>query len=256
MAGRDQADLQAGDGGFLQIGSKNRFADNKAQLNLSAFLYNYKNMQFLEEDPVLFGEGVANAPAARIYGLEAEGSWMVTPSFRIDASLSWLEGKFTKDYYALDSAAAMAAQVAAGFPGWLYWVNFYPATVARDSARENINGNRVPKLPRWQGNIAATYTGEVGPGTMTARAQLIYRGEYQYRLFNDSAVDTTPDYTQVNLMLKYQPENTGFDITARITNLFNVDGVNSRFSDPYGSAQVMETFIPPRQFILSAGYRF
>ena len=240
----------------FEIGSKNRFADNTAQLNVSAFLYNYKNMQFLEEDPVLFGEGIANAPSARVYGLEAEGSWMVTPEFRLDASLSWLEGEFTGDYYALDPAAAQAAQNAAGFPDWLFWSNYYAASVARDGARQNIKGNRIPKLPRWQGNIAATYTGEVGPGTLTARAQLIYRGEYQYRLFNDSDVDTTPDYAQVNLMLKYQPEDTGFDITARITNLFDTAGVNSRFSDPYGSAQVMETYIPPRQFILSVGYRF
>lgn len=240
----------------FEIGSKNRFLDDTLQLNASAFLYYYKNMQFLEEDPVLYGEGISNAPRARVYGVEVEGVWAPTTHLRLDSSLSWLEGKFTADYYALDPAAASAAQTAAGYSDYLYWTNFYSASVARDGARRNIKGNRVPKLPRWQGNLAATYTDEVGPGLLTARVQYIYRGDYQYRLFNDGDTDVTPSYSQVNLMLRYQPTGSNADVTLRVTNLFDEDGVNSRYSDPYGSAQVMETYIPPRQVILSVGYKF
>ncbi|WP_025292439.1 TonB-dependent receptor [Sphingomonas sanxanigenens] len=240
----------------FEIGTKNRFFGNSVQLNASAFLYNYKNMQFLEEDPVLFGEGISNAPKARVYGVEMEGSWLATENLRFDGSVSWLEGEFTSDYDALDPGAANAAQIAAGYPDYLFWTNFYAASVARDAARRNINGNRVPKLPRWQGSLAATYTAEVGPGLATARAQYIYRGKYQYRLFNDSGIDITPSYSQVNVMLRYELEEPGVNFTFRATNLFNKDGVNSRFSDPYGSAQVMETFIPPRQLIFSVGYKF
>jgi iron complex outermembrane receptor protein len=240
----------------FEMGSKNRFIGDTLQLNASAFLYNYKNMQFLEEDPVLFGEGISNAPKARVYGLELESIYAPTEHLRFDASMSWLEGEFTASYAALDPTAAAAAQNAAGYPDWLFWSNFYAAAVARDSARANIEGNRIPKLPRWQGNIAATWNGEVGPGTLTARAQLIYRGKYQYRLFNDGDVDLTPAYTQVNAMLRYEPEGTNTNVTLRAINLFDKDGINSRFSDPYGSAQVMDTYIPPRQVILSVGYKF
>lgn len=240
----------------FEIGSKNRFLDDTLQLNASAFLYNYKNMQFLEEDPILYGEGISNAPKARVYGLELESSYAPTTHLRLDASLSWLEGEFTSHYMALDPTNATNAQNAAGYPDYLFWTNFYDAVLARDAAREDIKGNRIPKLPRWQGNIAATWNGEVGPGKLTARAQLIYRGNYQYRLFNEGAVDTTPSYTQVNTMLKYEPEGTNTDITLRVINLFDKNGINSRFSDPYGSAQVMDTYIPPRQVILSVGYKF
>ena len=114
----------------------------------------------------------------------------------------------------------------------------------------------MPKLPRWQGNLALTYSGEVANGTFTARAQYVYRGNYEYRLFNDGAIDETPSYDQVNLLLSYGFGNTGADISLRVTNLFDDDGINSRFSDPYGSAQVMETFIPPRQVSVLLGYRF
>ncbi|MCJ2185945.1 TonB-dependent receptor [Novosphingobium beihaiensis] len=240
----------------FEVGSKNRFLDDTLQVNASAFLYNYKNMQFLEEDPILYGEGISNAPKARVYGIELETTWAPTEHFTIDASGSWLEGKFTSHYDALDPAAASAAQIAAGYPDYLFWTNFFPAVLARDAARADIKGNRVPKLPRWQGSLAATWNGDIGPGKFTGRAQLIYRGKYQYRLFNEGAVDLTPSYTQVNLMAKYEPEGTNTDITLRVVNLFDKNGVNSRFSDPYGSAQVMHTYIPPRQVIVSFGYKF
>lgn len=240
----------------FEIGSKNRFLGDTLQINASAFLYNYKNMQFLEEDPVLFGEGISNAPKARVYGVELESSYAPTDHVRFDASMSWLEGEFTSHYLALDPTNATNAQNAAGYPDYLFWTNFFAASSARDAAREDIKGNRIPKLPRWQGNIAATWNGEVGPGKLTARAQLIYRGKYQYRLFNEGVVDLTPSYTQVNTMLKYEPEGTNADITLRVINLFDKNGINSRFSDPYGSAQVMDTYIPPRQAILSVGYKF
>ncbi|MCT2400439.1 TonB-dependent receptor [Novosphingobium mangrovi (ex Huang et al. 2023)] len=242
----------------FEIGTKNRFLDDTLQINASGFLYNYKNMQFLEEDPILYGEGISNAPKARVYGIELETTWAPTNHLRFDTSVSWLEGEFTSHYEALDPAAAAAAQNAAGYPDWLFWLpdNFFPAVMARDAARADIKGNRVPKLPRWQGTAAATWNGQVGPGELTARAQLIYRGKYQYRLFNDGAVDMTPSYTQVNLMAKYEPNGTNTNVTLRVINLFDKNGINSRFSDPYGSAQVMDTYIPPRQVILSVGYQF
>jgi iron complex outermembrane receptor protein len=213
-------------------------------------------MQFLEEDPVLFGEGISNAPKARVYGLELESDWLPTQHLRLNGSVSWLQGEFTKDYLALDPRAAEDAQRAAGFPDYLFWTNFYAASVARENARRNIDGNSVPKLPRWQGNLALTYTSEIGSGTLTARAQYVYRGSYEYRLFNDGAIDKTPSYDQVNLMLSYGFGDTGADVTLRVTNLFDDNGINSRFSDPYGSAQVMETFIPPRQVSVLLGYKF
>lgn len=241
----------------FEIGSKNRLFGNSVQLNLAAFLYNYHNMQFLEEDPILFGEGTSNAPRARIYGLEAEASWIVTPGLKLDASLSLLDGEFTADYFALDPAVADAAQTAAGYPGiGLFFANFFPALLARDAARANINGNEVPKLPGVQGFVSATFNHEVGPGMLTARAKFVYRGEYQYRLFNLGAIDTVPSYETVDISLQYQPNGINLTLGLSVENLFDTVGLNSRLSDPYGSAQVTDTYIPPRQFIASVGYKF
>ena len=240
----------------FEVGTKNRFLDNTIQLNASAFLYDYKNMQFLEEDPVLFYEGVSNAPSAQIYGLELEGSWIATPKWRFDASLSLQQGKFNEDYNALDPVAASEAQIAAGYPGYLFWTNYYAAALARNAARRNINGNDVPKMPKVQGAISVTYSDHFAGGNITAKAEYLYRGKYNYRLFNDSGVDAVPAYGQTNLFFKYEPDAKPWYASLTVANLFDEEGINSRFSDPYGSAQTSDTYIAPRQWIVTMGYRF
>ncbi|KQM20604.1 TonB-dependent receptor [Novosphingobium sp. Leaf2] len=241
----------------FEIGSKNRFFGDTLQINASAFYYFYKNMQYIEEDAILFAKGIGNAPKAEIYGAELETDWRATSHLRLEGSLSLLHGEFTSDYYALDSTAATNAQIAAGYAGvGNFYGNFYAASLAREAARKNINGNKVPKMPAVQGSTAVSWTGEVGPGEFTARAQYIYRGKFNSRLFSNGAQDRTPAYSQVNLFAGYAFADTGISISATVTNLFNVDGINQRFTDPYGSAQISDTYIPPRQAILSVGYKF
>jgi iron complex outermembrane recepter protein len=65
-----------------------------------------------------------------------------------------------------------------------------------------------------------------------------------------------PSYDVVNLFFKYEPDDSKVSASLSVTNLFDSAGLNSRFSDPYGSAQVTDTFIPPRQWIASIGYKF
>jgi len=239
-----------------EIGSKNRFFGNTLQLNAAGFYYDYANLQFLDEDAVLYGEGTANAPGARIYGLELEGSWLPTTNLKFDASASLMGGEFDEDYLALDPVKAGEAQDAAGYPSYLFWSNFFAASSAREAVRENINGKDVPKLPGFQGSASVTYTNTVGSGELMLRAQYMYRGKFFYRVFNDPFYDLTPSYDQVNLFAKYTLESVPVYFSASVTNVFDTVGVNSRFSDPYGSAQGFETYVAPRQAIFSVGYRF
>lgn len=241
----------------IEVGSKNRFFGDTLQINASAFYYFYKDLQFIEEDAVLFGDGISNVPKAEVYGAELEMNWKATSHLHFDGTLSLLHGEITSDYQALDPSAADAAQAAAGFPGiGGFYGNFYAASLVRRAASVNIKGMKIPKMPSVQGSAAVSWTGEVGPGEFTARAQYIYRGKFESRVFNRPVQDDTPDYSQVNLFASYAFADSGFSISATVTNLFDEDGINSRFTDPYGSGQVSDTYIAPRQAIFSVGYRF
>lgn len=239
----------------LEVGSKNRFFGDTLQVNASGFLYYYKNMQFLNTDPQLYGYGISNAGSAKIYGLELETSWAPDKHWKFDGSVSAIHGTITSHTTGLDANDATAAQNAGGYPGYYYWFNPTGAAAARATAEVDLYGRQVPGMPTLQGSVAASYTNRVGPGNLTARVQYLYRGGLQARIFNES-YDKVEAYDQVNLMLHYQPDNRPFDITLRVTNLFNEAGENSRYTDPYGSGQTFTTYIPPRQFVGSVGFKF
>jgi iron complex outermembrane receptor protein len=40
------------------------------------------------------------------------------------------------------------------------------------------------------------------------------------------------------------------------TNLANRDGVNSRYTDPFGTGQTSQQYVAPRQVIFTIGYAF
>lgn len=241
----------------FEIGTKNRFFNNTLQLNASGFVYLYKGLQFLEDDAIIFADGTSNAGNARVLGLEFEGEWRATRHVRLEGSASLLQSKFTSDYFALDPSKADAAQAAAGWGTVAkFYQNFFAASTVRRAASQNIKGNRLPKMPTFQGSAAISWTGEVGPGELTGRAQYIYRGKFQSRVFNNSPNDNTPSYSQVNLFANYNLAKSGLHASVTVTNVFNTVGVNSRFTDPYGSSQISDTYIPPRQAIFSVGYNF
>ncbi len=240
-----------------EIGSKNRFLDNKLQLNASAFNYNYKDMQYISEDPFPYADGLSNIPKTRIQGVELEGAYIATNQLRFDGNVAYLKGEIRSDYTAYDAYALGQAQTAicvsqgACNP-------FDPRVVAaRNAAGQNVKGNTPPKLPKWAGTLSATYTQPLDKwGTLTVRPQWEYRGKYIYRVFDVSSLDQVPSYNLWNLWIGYQPPVEHWTFSLAATNLTNKDGVNSRFTDPYGSSVTSETYIPPRQFLVSARYDF
>lgn len=131
----------------FEVGSKNRLFDDAVSLNLAGFFYKYKNLQFLQEDPIPYQGGIAN-----IWGVEAEASWKATHSLRFDGNVTHLGGEFTQDYFALDAAAANAAtQAAAG----LGFGAFDPYTInLRAQQVRNLRGGSPPKLLKWSSALA------------------------------------------------------------------------------------------------------
>ena len=120
----------------------------------------------------------------------------------------------------------------------------------------NANGNQVPKLPRWQGSLRAGYSFGLGAARLMAQIEYIYRGSFQYRIFNDGALDSVPSYDQWNLYVQLAPPGSHWRYSLGVSNLFNIAGINARYTDPYGTGQTSDEFIPPRQLIGTVAYHF
>jgi iron complex outermembrane receptor protein len=76
------------------------------------------------------------------------------------------------------------------------------------------------------------------------------------RVFNEPTLDRVKSYSTTDLYFEYAPNESQFRVSLAATNLFDKAGVNSRYTDPYGTGQTSEQYIPPRQVIGTIAYSF
>jgi len=128
-----------------EIGAKTQWLDNRMHANLSAFYYDYKDLQVytLILRGAITVQNYTNASNARIYGAEAEFS--VTPVDGLDLSLfgSWLDATY-EDF---------------------------------QSAGQDYSGNRLPNAPRTSLTASAKYGWAAFGGTLAVQADATYRSK-------------------------------------------------------------------------------
>jgi iron complex outermembrane recepter protein len=78
----------------FEIGSKNMFANGKIMLNVTAFYYNYKDLQLSR---IVARTSVNDNVSAKIYGLEAEAVFRPTPELTINMGASYLHTEVSQD---------------------------------------------------------------------------------------------------------------------------------------------------------------
>ncbi|WP_174300174.1 TonB-dependent receptor [Caulobacter sp. S45] len=243
----------------FELGSKSRFFGRSLQLNLAAFYYLYRDMQYIEYDPVPFQSGISNIPSVHTYGLEGEAAYVALGGrLHLDASLALENGRVQGDYRSIDSTVANGIEQTAAC-GYGYNPGCYPAVIA---AARDLQGKTPPDMPKASGAISAAYTFDVPAlggqpaGALTPSVQYVYRGSEWARVFNEPGLDRVDPYGVTNLNLDYVPGTMGLKLSLTVTNAFDVDGVNSRYTDPYGTGQTSQQYIPPRQILGTVSYAF
>jgi iron complex outermembrane receptor protein len=151
------------------IGAKNRFFDNRFQLNAAAYYYDYKNY-FANMDPARTpvdsdGDGVYDGTEeqvnmetgdARIYGFDIQTTTILTDKDKLDLNISYVKKEFTDLFF--------------DFPD-----------IINDCGIEDLNydGNEMPQAPNW--NITANYSHNFvlpNGGTLTPRLEASYTSKY------------------------------------------------------------------------------
>ncbi len=106
------------------------------------------------------------------------------------------------------------------------------------------------------GSLSGSYDFDVPFGVLTPRVQYVYRGSEWARIFNVAGLDRVRAYGVTNFNLDFHPTGSNIRLSLTATNAFNVDGVNSKYTDPYGTGQTSQQYIPPRQIIGSVAFAF
>jgi iron complex outermembrane receptor protein len=248
----------------FEIGSKNQFLDGQLRFNVSAFYYIHRDFQYIETDPIPFAGGLANIPQVNDYGVEFEATY-VSPDSRlvVDGSLALERGQVIGTTKTLDSTIANAIEgpnFSGGFSGPCAFFSafFNPGCWAVVVAHEtNIQGNEPPDMPNVSGSASISYRFTTPIGDFMPRAQVVYRGDEWARIFNVPALDRVPAYTVVNLNIDFIPAgNDHLRLSLTGTNVGNVAGINSRYTDPFGTFTTSNQYIPPAQIMGTIAWRY
>jgi iron complex outermembrane receptor protein len=254
----------------FEVGSKNQFLDKTLTLNVAAYYYDHSNFQYIEQDPIPFDDGMANIPHVRDYGVEFEGQYRSSDSkLHLDGSLALEKGEVVGKYLTIDSTISNKLEgpnyTGANQENFTTFTfgpcAFFAAYGSKacwaqvEAAAINIQGKSPPAMPNVSGSISASYDFDVAYGTLTPWVQYTYRGKEWARIFNDPALDSVPAYGVVNLNLAYVPETAPhLKVSLAATNVTNEAGINSQYTDPYGTAQTSRQYIAPRQVIGTIAY--
>ena len=226
----------------FEVGLKSDFLDGRMRANVSAFTYDYENLQFQSTDPDIYRGGVANIPESEMKGLELELIGLVSESLSFDVRVAYLDTEITSSYEALDNLQAE-----------LY---FFGEEPIRYSLRENLQGNELAKSPELTANFGVEYVTDTSYGLLTTTAELIYRGDFQQRVFNNPIVDQVDSYSIVNFTASLDLIGDEWGIDLMLLNAGDKDGMNSSMTDVFGVAGTGIEYIPPRQIMGRVSYKF
>ncbi|MCY4154778.1 MAG: TonB-dependent receptor [Gammaproteobacteria bacterium] len=253
----------------FEIGAKGQFMDNRLNLSVAAFYYDYTNMQFLTTGGnATFSGGVGNLDESEVMGLELELQALLSEGFSLDAGFTLLDTEIKSDQRVLDNNKKWRQ---CAVPAFLRGenVNFgeeaNPRFRACGSAlAETIDGNPLPKAPDFSANISLNHALSTSFGEINSRLSYIHRDSFASRVFSTSdtdsrgrSLDSTKGYDLLNLSVYFTPaEYENLTVGLLVFNLTDEDAVNSRWSNNFGTAQTSEEFVRPRQVIGRISYDF
>lgn len=194
------------------------------RMNLSAFRYDYSNLQVRTPVPT-GGVGIESAARARSQGIEGEFTMTPTRGLRFDWNVAYLDAKF------LD-ARLSAVQV----PSFVFGTN--PPVVLED-----VSGNRLTRAPEWQVGVNGRYAWDIGSlratvqGSIrhqskvyfleTQQQQSTYVGQPWEEVDLRLALGTADDRWEVALFARNLTDNRRF---SQVTAFFGLP--NAAFNEP------------------------
>lgn len=198
-----------------QLGSKNRFFDNRLQINAEAFYWDFKNKQ---ETFLGFIPGIGNvlqtrnAGSVEMYGADVSVAGRITENDTLTGEVEYLHSDYKVYSYTipLGPGGATSAQ---------------PFT--RCDVGNNGNGTEtfdcsgldLVRAPKWSGRVAYTRTQPIGEaGTLIFNAQMKFSGSYW--LTNEfTPLGRHPSYQTYDAALTWQSANERFSLTGFIKNI-------------------------------------
>ena len=212
-----------------EIGSKNRFWNDRVQLNLAGFYYDYKDLQVFKF--LANAIAIENAAQATVAGAELELQAYLTDDFRVDGALAYLDAEYD-DFMSQDPI----------FP---------------ELGLQDVSGNRLNRAPEFSVSLGAEYEFDLGNhGRLVPRIQTYWQSEVFFRQFA-LATDRQDSFMKTDLRLSWFSEDETWRVEAFVRNLEDEDTVNNTtYGSPLYGASPQGIYDPPRTVGVTIGVTY
>ncbi len=210
------------------FGSKNRFFDDRLQVNAELFWNDITNAHTFIFDPSIPGAYGTSAGLASTFGVEVELAATPTDRWNVTASLAYLDAEY--DLYE-------------GF------TDGTPGNVI------DASGHKRERSPEWTASFTAAYDIPMGErGVLTPYVQVAYKDDYFITALNDPFLDHEDSFTQTDVRLGWESADGHWNAEAFIQNIEDNGPIIGGF---YAFSGVFVISGPePRTYGARVGYRF
>jgi iron complex outermembrane receptor protein len=183
----------------FEIGSKNDFYDHRLRVNLTSFVYYYRDLQVSQ----LFESGtfIENAASAINAGLELEVSARPWRGLNFIGQLSYL---------------------------YTEYLDFPVCTDIRTNTLADCTGNELSRAPSFSGTFITFYDFDLGRyGTFTPRFQVYGSDEVFFRPLN-TLEDRMDPYALLDFRFMWRQADGRFGVEAFIMNALDRDVITTK----------------------------
>jgi iron complex outermembrane receptor protein len=240
-----------------EVGSKNRFFDNRLQVNVEGYYYKYQDYQ---TNLVLFSSTIPGPPVltvstagrANYKGGAIDVQWAVTNADLLRVNFS----RISAEYDSFNLSAP---------PGY----TLVPGSTVTTT---DLAGTDITGVPKWSGVASFEHTFRLSSGSLNAQLASNFRGpmkfsvndvngtanaaESAYAVASPTALEPgrklitfgdDTSWAMFDFSLRYEPEAGDWAVTGYVHNIADKDHPNFGV---YGSSTHLftETFYPPRTY--------
>ena len=241
------------------LGSKNRFLDNRLQLNAEAFYWRYRDQQITHLCATPVGPGVSapvfcteNAGKLNIYGLETEALFKFDRDDLVSINVQYLHTNYAALTYL--AYAASGAPPAVGCP-------VASTAIAGTSPIARVysvdcSGRPAVNAPKWTANFEYDRTFE-----LRGNGRIVIGLDTRVQSSRYLTVDFLPNGSQrafmkSNARVTYETRDERYSLTAFVNNIENRFTYSGTVQSPEKNGLFYNRVDPPRTFGVRAGVRF
>jgi iron complex outermembrane recepter protein len=228
------------------VGSKNRFLDNRLQLNAELYYWIYKNQQISHVGVDTAGTIIFptdNVGQSKMKGAELEGQYLVTTTTLFTADVQYLDAVYDSYTYLYPNLGAPP-------------VTACPVALSGANYTVNCSGKTPPQAPRWSVDLGLQQTVPVGNASIVGTIDTHFQTETLTGL-EFSELEEQHGYWLTNATLGYRAANDRWNVTGYVNNLTDRTVIGSTFPNPLaGAALTAATIHPPRTYGVRIGVKF